>query len=213
MVEKDVNGYHITLRTDDKIEVQRVFEYRGDGWGERDSYRITEESEPEVFDLPESGLIYANNHVWVEGQIDTARVTIAAARLSSRFDPDIYINNDVLYTNKNGDDIIGLIAENDISVGLYSEDNLEIDGALIAQKGRIGRNHYSSWFGGGSYATRDEITLYGSMATNGRYGFAWTDGTGYQTRNLYFDNNLKYYPPPYFPTGNTYGLDLWQDIK
>ncbi|MFO7807567.1 MAG: hypothetical protein R6V40_04080, partial [Candidatus Moraniibacteriota bacterium] len=212
MVEKEVEGYHFTLRADDKVEVQRVFEYSGDNWREGDSYRIREESDPEVFDLPENGLIYANNNVWVEGQIDTARITITAARLNSNFDPDIYINNDVLYTNKNGDDIIGLIAENDISVGLFSEDDLKIDGALLAQKGRVGRDYYN-YFQGGSYVTRDEITLYGSIATNERYGFAWIDGTGYQTRNIYFDSNLKYYPPPYFPTGNAYSLDLWQDVK
>jgi hypothetical protein len=45
-----------------------------------------------------------------------------------------------------------------------------------------------------------------------RYGFSWTDGTGYITRNLYYDNNLLYYPPPYFPTGTQYELDLWEEL-
>ena len=158
--------------------------------------------------FPSNGLIYVDNYVWVDGQIDTARITIASAKLDSPIDTDIYINNDILYTNKDGQDIIGLIAENNIMVGLYSENDLEIDAALLAQKGRVGRECYT-W---GPYLWRDTISVYGSMATNKRYGFAWTNGTGYDTRNLYFDNNLLYYPPPYFPTGTVYQLDLWEDL-
>jgi len=209
-----VVGYHLTLRTDDKVEVRRVLE--ANNWqfsceaGKlfAYTYQIEEETDAEVMNFPANGLIYVDNYVWVDGQIDTAKLTIASAKLDSPVDTDIYINNDLLYTNKDGQDIIGLIAENNIMVGLYSENNLEIDAALLAQKGRVGRECYV-W---GAYRWRDTITVYGSMATNKRYGFAWTNGTGYATRNLYFDNNLLYYPPPYFPTGTVYQLDLWEDL-
>ncbi len=198
-----VEGYHITLRTDDQVEIRRVLDYS------TYSYQIEDETEAEVFDIPENGLMFFGDHVWVDGQVDTAQVTIASADIESAGnETNIYINNDVLYTNKDGQDVIGLIAENDITVGLYSEDNLEIDAALLAQKGRVGRDHYGS----GSYRIRDEITVFGSLATSQRYGFAWTDGTGYQIRNLYFDNNLLYTPPPFFPTGTVYELDLWEDL-
>jgi len=206
-----VLGYHLILRTDDKVEMRRVLDYYGDRWNETDTYQITTETDAEIFPFPDNGLIFADKHLWVEGQINSAHLTIASADLENSINTDIYINNDILYTNYNGDDIIGLIAENDISVGLYSEDDLEIDAALLSQKGRVGRNWYS-WFWGG-WISRDEITIRGSMATNQRYGFAWTDGSGYNIRNLYFDNNLIYYPPPYFPTGTVYELDLWEDIK
>jgi hypothetical protein len=133
-------------------------------------------------------------------------MTIASADLTGPQETDIYINNDILYTNYDGSDIIGLIAEDDILVGYYSEEDLQIDGALLAQKGKVGRDYYS-------WNYKDEITVRGSIATNKRYGFAYTDGTGYNIRNLYFDNNLVYFPPPYFPTGTVYSLDLWEDIK
>jgi hypothetical protein len=29
---------------------------------------------------------------------------------------------------------------------------------------------------------------------------------------LNFDNNLLYYPPPYFPTGTEYSIDLWDEL-
>ncbi len=194
-----VRGYHLTLRTDDKVEVRRVLNYGSS------SYLINDESDAEVFDFPSNGLIFVENHLWVDGQIDTAHLTIASADLDSGTDTDIYINNDITYTNTDGQDVIGLISEKDISIGLYSEDNLQIDAALLAQNGRVGRNWYCN-------NHKDEITVYGSIATNQRYGFAWTDGTGYNTRNLYFDNNLLYTPPPYFPSGTEYELDLWEDL-
>ncbi len=210
--ERDVLGYHLTLRVDDKVEVRKVLNYQGDRSWETDTYRIITEKDLQVFSFPDNGLIFADKHIWVDGQIDTARLTIVSADLDGATDTDIYLQNDILYTNYDGSDIIGLIAENDISVGLYSEDNLEIDAALLAQKGRVGRNWYSEW-GWGSWAYRAKITIVGSIATNRRYGFAWTDGTGYDIRTLYFDNNLIYQPPPYFPTGTVYELDLWEDIR
>lgn len=212
-----VLGYHLTLRTDDKVEIRRVTEYGDQGsWGYRDEapYDIREEDEPTISDFPENGLIFSNKPIWVDGQIDTARITIVSANLNEAIDTDIYINNDILYTNKDGNDIIGLIAENNISVGLYSEDNLEIDAALLAQKGRVGRmNYYNT-----DYKMRDTITIFGSMATNQRYGFAYVNTrtglrvSGYDKRYLYFDNSLLYFPPPYFPTGNVYKLDLWEEL-
>jgi len=211
--DNNVLGYHLTLRVDDRVEVRKVLDYQGDSVSELDSYSINDETDPEVFSFPNNGLIFADKPVWVDGQIDSARLTIASADLETVADTDIYINNDILYTNYDGSDTIGLIAENNISVGLYSEDSLEIDAALLAQKGRVGRNYYSWNWNWGDWVYRDEITIRGSMATNKRYGFAWTDGTGYAIRNLYFDNNLIYYPPPYFPTGTTYEFDLWEDIR
>lgn len=197
-----IKGYHLTLRTDDIVEVRKVIDAGISSFG------ILDETSAENFNFPSNGLIYVDNYLWVDGQIDEAKLTIVSAQLDTAVDTNIYINNDLLYTNKDGSDVIGLIAENNILVGYYSENDLEIDAALLAQKGKVGRNHYSS----GSYATRNQITVYGSIATNQRYGFAWTDGTGYQIRNLYFDNNLLYSPPPYFPTGTTYELDLWEDL-
>ncbi len=201
--EEPVVGYHITLRTDDKIEKRLVYSSGAT------TFNISDESSAEILDIPSNGLIFIEDNVWVDGSIDTARVTIASANLESdAIETDIYINNDIKYTHTDGQEVLGLIAERDISIGLYSEDYLEIDAALLAQKGRVGRDHYTST----GYRWRDTITIYGSIATNYRYGFAWTDNTGYTNRNLIFDNNLLYTPPPFFPTGTTYDLDLWEDL-
>jgi len=157
--------------------------------------------------IPNNGIIFVEGNVWVEGIINNKRVTIVAANLIGGTPADVYIGiNDLLYTNFNGKDIIGLIGQNNISVVRDSKSTLVIDAALLAQSGRVGRNYYSSTY------DKNTITINGSIATKLRYGFAYTDGTGYTNRNLNFDNNLLYFPPPYFPTGTEYSLDLWNEL-
>ena len=158
------------------------------------------------YPIPNKGVIFVENNIWVEGSINNARIAIVAANLIGGTKANIYIGNDnLLYTNFDGKDIIGLIGQQNISVIQNSLDSLTIDAALLAQSGRVGRDYY-----GGSH--KNSITVNGSIATNLRYGFAYTDGTGYNARTLNFDNNLLYFPPPYFPTGTEYSIDLWDEL-
>jgi len=93
-----------------------------------------------------------------------------------------------------------------------SADVLRIDAALIAQNGRAGRYYYGSSCG--AAYIRNTLTLYGMIASSQRYGFAYTNGTGYITRNIIYDNNFLYSPPPSFPlTSNEYQVISWQEIK
>jgi len=157
------------------------------------------------YPFPDNAVIFVEDDVWLSGQVDGRRVTVVAANMSGMgADRTVYIPNDLLYTTYDGTDIIGVIGQGDVLIPLESEENLRIDAALIAQKGNVGRNYYGDH--------RDVITVFGAIATNERYGFAYTDGTGYDIRNLYYDNNLLYYPPPYFPTGTQYVVDLWEEV-
>lgn len=195
--------------------------------------------------LPANGVIFVPEDTWVDGTINSARVTIvAAADPIATGQANIYVNNDLKYTNTDGQDSIGLIAQNNILTGFFSKDDLTIDAALIAQKGRVGRPFYGSSFigtgqasnfqlspsgstlpngGAGETSCRDfrkrtNLTLLGSMATNQRYGFAWTgtnlfncggglyNNSGYCNRTLNFDSNLVYSPPPSFPTSGEYSI-------
>ena len=169
---------------------------------------------PEVKDIPSTGVIYVEDNVWIQGTVPSnTKLTIAANDPRGSVTPKIFIGDeDIYYEDYTSDTVLGLAAEGDISVIRYDDsldDNvLHIDAVLLSQKGRIGRDHFSSW-----NDTRDTIELYGAIATNTRMGFGYTDGTGFQTRKLIFDNNLLYSPPPLFPTGNTYAIDLWDEIK
>lgn len=220
---KKVNGYHIIFNPvpgegNDTLSVSMVVAY-----GSK-SYKIEEETPAVTYDVPDNGLIFVENHIWVEGMIDDEHLTVVAADLMEDVpgdpeppghDKDIYINSDILYTNKDGRDILGLLAQDNVTVGLYSEDNLEIDAAVLARRGRVGRDYYSS--SEPTYYKRDTITVFGALITNGRYGFSWVNGSGewvsgYDNRNIIFDNNLLYYPPPFFPTGDKYQIDLWEEL-
>ena len=162
------------------------------------------------YPIPNGGVIFVENNVWLEGTVNNKRVTIAAAKLSGSNTATMFLgNNNLLYTNFNGKDVLGVIGQNDIEIIENSQNYLTIDGALIAQTGRVGRDNY------GSSDHKNSITVNGSLATNLRYGFAWTNGVsdwGYTTRVLNFDNNLLYFPPPYFPTGTEYAIDLWEEL-
>ena len=173
------------------------------------------------YTIPNGGIIFVENNAWVQGQINNKKITIVASN-NSEMNPttngkNIFIGGDNLsYTNYDGRDIIGLVAQKDVSVIENSLTTLNIDGALLAQNGRVGRESYA-----GIYKT--SITLNGAMATNLRYGFAYAGTThscgggvtianGYCSRTLNFDNNLLYFPPPYFPTTGAYAIDLWTEL-
>jgi len=173
------------------------------------------------YTIPNGGIIFVENDVWVEGKINNKKVTIVASN-NSEINPatngkNIYIGRDNLtYTNYDGKDVVGLVAQKDISVIRDSLSNLTIDAALLAQNGRVGREFYPGYY-------KSSITINGAIATKLRYGFTYVGsnyncgdgvliGNGYCTRNLNFDNDLLYYPPPYFPTGDAYAIDLWEEL-
>jgi len=159
------------------------------------------------YDIISNGIIFVEDNVWLEGTLDSKKLTIVANNTSSGAQANVFLgNNNLLYAHTDGREILGIIAQNDVEIIQNSQDLLTVSGALLAKNGRVGRNHY------GSEDHRNTITVNGSIATNLRYGFAYTDGTGYTNRILNFDNNLLYYPPPYFPTGSEYAIDLWDEL-
>ncbi len=196
-------GWHIILKSDDTFDVRNVQSFNA-ATNEINNYSGAWAN----YAIPNDGVIFVENNLWISGTVDGRRVTVVGANLISASQKDVYIGNDLRYTHYDCTDIIGLIAQNDINIFRASEDDLRIDAAMIAQSGKVERPHY---MGGGGNLYKTTITIYGALASNQRYGFAWTDGTGYATRNLYYDNNLLYCPPPYFPTGTQYEMDLWEE--
>ncbi|MFA6098509.1 MAG: hypothetical protein WCV50_00265 [Patescibacteria group bacterium] len=194
-------------------------------------------------DIPASGLIFVEDDAWIDGVVNNYRVTIVAAKTPlASGNANIYLNSDLVYTppgDDSGDDAVGLIAQNNILVGYFSDNDLEVDAALIAQNGRVGRPYYgissSSWHlspagstnpAGGTtcaeYRQRNSITSQGAIGTYVRYGFAWvgslftcpdghTNQSGYCTRNLIYDENFYFAPPPYFPTTGQYRIISWEE--
>jgi hypothetical protein len=212
-------GYHVVLRTDDTFDLYKITkmidvpdedcESNQERWG---TWSIENEHFIDNFPMPTNGIIFLEDDVFVDGQIDGARVTVVAAFLPDNppFRKNIVINHDLLYTHYDGTDTIGLIAQGKVAVGMVSDDDLRIDAALIAQKYNVGRYYYGSKCA--PYDHRDSLTLWGMIATAERYGFAYTDGTGYAFRYLNYDGTLFLAPPPSFPlTADRYVTTSWSE--
>ena len=216
-------GYNIVLKTNDTFDLYKVNSLMAtpryncrkpnsdnqSGWG---TWSIGVQTLIANYPFPENGLIFTEDNLWVEGVIDGARLTIAAARFpenSSNY-ANITFNRDIRYTNYDGSDVIGLIAQGNINAGMDSNNILQVDAALVAKNGRAGRYYYGDDCY--PYHIRSTLNLFGTVITNERYGFAYTNGSGYQTRNIYYDGNLIYGPPPYFPlVSENYEIVYWRE--
>jgi len=222
------DGYDIVLKNNDTFDVHRVNSLVASpsgctnylsqsGWG---TWSIQTETLIGNYPIPANGLIFTEDNVWVRGAVNTTRVTVASGRFpdnpSTR--SSITITADLLYTNYNGEDVVSLISQNNINIGMVSDTDLKIDAALIAQNGRVGRYYYRPPGGGSNrcspHHVKTTITSYGMIGSYQRYGFAYTDGTGYQNRNLVYDSYLLYGPPPSFPlTSDYYEQIFWNEVK
>jgi hypothetical protein len=215
-------GYKLVLKTNDTFDLYRVNTLQPVPvgcpavssqlkWGTWSASTTTFMAN---YPLPSNGLIFFGDNIWVEGQVDTARVTIVAANLPDNpvtARKSVTINNNIRYTHYDGSDVVALIGQENVNIGMNSAPTLRIDAALVAQTGRVGRYHYAS--GCAPYAVRDTLTLYGTLVTAERYGFAYAGGFGYNTRNLTYDFFLLYRPPPFFPkTEDFHEVISWKEI-
>jgi len=216
-------GYHIVLKTGDKFDLYTVNSLvkAPNGCvsvlGEKDwgTWTIDKETLVGTYNFPHNGIIFFESQLWVDGQINTARLTIAAGIFpenSAKY-AHIIVNKDLKYTNYDGQDIIGLVAQGNLNIGWNSQDTIRIDGALMAQNGRVGRYYYKGPEGNqdrcSPYHTRNQVTLFGTISSQGEYGFRFSDGTGYQHIIIIFDPNLMYIPPPDFPLASNYYTSIF----
>jgi hypothetical protein len=148
--------------------------------------------------IPDNGIIYVEDKVWVEGVVK-GKVMVAAAQLPyvASTAPTIYIANNITYAAKDGTNNLGLLAQKDIVISYSAPTTLEIDAALIAQNGSTQFFYYS-----GNIKT--SITTYGSTMSYGQWTWSWVNGSnqitsGYRNTSSIYDANLLFSPPPSFP--------------
>lgn len=231
--KSNTKGYHIILKTNDTFDIYKVKKLmkrpdkfcrnslKQKGWNTWSIRTSGSDNEQFVgnYAIPVNGLIFVEDHVWIDGQINTAKVTIASGKFPA--DPQKYtnivINKDLKYTNYNGQDAIGLVAQGSVLVGMDSEDDLRIDAAAVAQNGQVARYYYKPTDtkpNCSTYSVRQKFTFNGMIAVNKGYGFAYSDGSGYQNRTISYDSNLFYNPPPSFPLISSFYQQIsWLEIK
>ncbi len=214
-------GYRIHFNANGTFDVYRVQSlqskgtmYLGDGIWVKDSYDIKTETQLSSGNsIPSNGLIFVEADLWVDGIVN-GRVTVASGRFpeSESTYTNITIVNDLTCLNHDGSNTIGLIAQNNVQIGYYSENDLEIEAAILAQNGRFYRPYYYYFRYPRTYNLRDTITITGSLVMNKRYGLHWCcPDSGYWNRNIHYDNHLLYSPPPSFPTTGEYAFISWKE--
>ena len=203
------------------------------------SNALTTQSVATGIAIPSSGIIFAEDNVWVRtNSTFSGRVTIASGRLaSSTNNTDIVIADDVQYGSKTGTDSIGLITEDSVLIAPYAIPQsgaftFEVDAAVIAQSGsvRYPQNYrYNSNETKGWVASNQKLLFYGSVST--RQVWTWniqyssnpggstvydsTSGnyiSGIKNTTTQYDYNLLYAPPPNFPITSTYNILSWREV-
>jgi len=161
-------------------------------------------------DIPANGIIYAEDNVWVEGVV-RGRATVVAAKLPYNFNtsPTIFIPQNIVYSQKDGSDSLGLIAQRSVVISYYAPSNLEINAAMVAQNGSV---QFPYW----PYLIKNRITVYGSIMTYKTWTWTWVNRagevvSGYRYTVNNYDSSLLYSPPPSFPfSGSEYQQLEWK---
>jgi Tfp pilus assembly protein PilX len=190
--------------------------------------------------IPSSGVIFAEDNVWVRSNPTFhGRVTIGAGRLATTNNANINIADNLSYSTKNGQDAIGLVAEDSIIVAPYAAPptgnfSFEIDGALLAESGDVrypdtykaNVNRYTrGWVGSGQ-----SLNFYGSIGTRQIWTWSVITGngpscnsdsvysagngciSGFLNNTTHYDYNLLYAPPPSYPITGGYTIISWREI-
>jgi hypothetical protein len=130
------------------------------------------------YTVPQNGAIYSAQTVIVSGVVN-GRVTVASNN-------NVVIPANITYA-ASGDDVLGLVAANDMLVAQWASFDLSWRAATISQSGA-----WKSYSGDGSHGT---MTFTGSTTTN--KGGSMSE---FRTRVYQYDATLEYLQPPWFPT-------------
>ncbi|MFA6047195.1 MAG: pilus assembly PilX N-terminal domain-containing protein [Parcubacteria group bacterium] len=160
------------------------------------------------YSIVNDGVIFVENNAWVEGTVNNKRMTIVAANLSGTGGgKDVYIgtsNNNLRYASYDCSNKLGLVAQRNVLVLDDCPSNFTVDAALLAQGGMVGIND-------NGFSGKTSLTFNGAIASFLQPYFQHGN-SGFAVRFYNFDNNLLYCPPPYFPTGAEYSIDLWEEL-
>ncbi len=230
------NGYLIELNSDGTYNLYRVSAENDKQSGYTTA--LTKTSVANNIAVPPSGVIFAEDNVWVRtNPTFHGRVSIASGRLAqTNQNTNITIADDVVYSTKNGSDAIGLISEGNVYIAPYAPPSsgnfaFEIDAATLAQKGSVTWPRYyagTSTCTKGWVSTAQTFTFYGSVATFSDWTWNYQTGgscgnavkdtsngewiSGVEHTNTNYDYNLLYAPPPSYPVTGSYDILSWREV-
>lgn len=209
-------GYYLELRADNSIDVYRVTQDRCGSISRNFSQNIPR---------PANGILFVEDNVWIRNYSNDKynnRLTIAAAYLpeNASTNKTITITGNILYNVKDGSNAIGLIAQKDVKVSRLAPNTLEINAAMLAQKGHVWYQKDTLAGTNCSQSVKTTITVYGAIATNQYWTWTYVTGSapnyttvdGYNTTVNTYDQKLKFNPPPSFPLAGSFSILNYREI-
>jgi len=212
--DSGAEGYLVKFNSGATVDIYRVdslesrVRYRDGGW-KREAEEIRSKTLLGNYNMPDNGLIFIEDDIWVEGTVN-GKVTLAAARFPEN--PSEYtkvrINNNVQYLARDGNHNLGLITQGDILIPRYAPSDLTVDASLLSQ---YGRGLYFRYYR--SPSVKDNLENYGGIITYLRSGVKYGDpvSNGYINSNYIYNNNLTFNPPPSFPTADNFEVLSWEE--
>lgn len=221
-------GYHLLFQSNGQVIVRRVtatsnvqgYRVPGEGLGAEGqggcrnrAMNISAEQNVGTYNLADRPIIFSEEDLWIEGTV-RGRVTVVSASFpTASGNNNIWIRNNIQYTNMDGSDSLGVIAQNDVLLARDLPNQFRMDGAYMAQKGQVIRFGFLNNCGDHSNSIRQKLTLNGAIISyNKSY---WNYNTplesGFIERELNYDTHLLYAPPPYFPVAGEYEFISWKE--
>lgn len=223
------SGYHAILKSDGTTDVYRVtattqvWGYSDqDGW-QQEQHIISAETFLGNYVVPtDCSVLFFEDKLWLEGVVSGKVTVISANVTAASTDTDLILRGNITYAHNDGSDGLTAIGERNVLIPLTSPTDMSLYGIFIAQKGRYGRNHYTTSGSNDvpstydSYVQQNTLTTVGTIVSNGRTGTQWNCGgafcSGYENRVDSYDGRLANNPPPFTPyTSTDYRFVDWRD--
>lgn len=213
-------GYHVVFQSNGNFTVSRVnttnyySAYSPEDGCQRRYERITGETTLGTYSVADNPIIFLEDILWVEGVV-RGKTTLVAARfpLDSN-NMDIWINGNLTYAAYDHTNTLGLLAQRDIYFTRNIPEDFRLDGAFLAQKGKIIRHGYISGCGlDSTHSVKNQLTINGAIISFNKsyWNFGSSPSSGFITRQINYDADLLYKPPPYFPTSGDYEFISWSE--
>ena len=220
--DSGAEGYLVEFLADATINIYKVnsleskiwyYNFEKGNW-KKEAEEIQNKTLLGNFNMPDNGLIFIEDNVWVEGIVN-GKVTLASAKFPEN--PNNYtrirINSNINYMARDGDHNLGLMSQGDILVPRHAPTDLVIDAMLLSQKGHVYYRYYNT------HSIKNSIEVYGGIITNLFWTWTWVNWNGssyitvdgYDSTNTIYNNNLIFSPPPSFPTSEDFEVLSWEE--
>ena len=151
--------------------------------------------------IPTNGAIYAKQSLVIIGPSGgIGNAGVVDGRVTAATEGSLYVGANLAYETS-GDDVLGIIAQDEIVITEWSPSTLNWRAAVIAQNG-----DWHTWSSSGSHNT---MNFTGSSTTD-----QGGDLTMFDVRNYVYDTTLLFLPPPWFPIlEDTYTISFFRELN